>query len=90
MMMQTCNSSNIAPVAEVFYDNAKILLQECSQLQGSAAPWLTTMSGDCLQFRNRYWPGRSLPKGGRGHLVPTLFPSECRIPVRGNLGSEIT
>ena len=30
MIMQTCNGSNIAPAAEGFYDNAKILMQEYS------------------------------------------------------------
>ena len=29
-IMQTCNGSNIAPAAEGFYDNAKILMQEYS------------------------------------------------------------
>ena len=29
-IMQTCNGSNIAPAAEGFYDNAKILMQKYS------------------------------------------------------------
>ena len=39
-IMQTCNGSNIAPAAEGFYDNAKILLQEYSSGRKRQSPGL--------------------------------------------------
>ena len=49
-IMQTCNSSNIAPAAEGFYDNAKILLQEYSPFRQSATPWLVAIAGGQAPF----------------------------------------
>ena len=43
VLMQTCNGSNIAPAAEGFYDNAKILMQEYSS--GRMSPHGLRLSG---------------------------------------------
>ena len=48
--MQTCNGSNIAPAAEGFYDNAKLLLQEYSPFRQSATPWLAAIAGGQAPF----------------------------------------